>query len=70
MNYLEINNTFDSIKHTDEFGNEFWYARELQKALNYTQWRRFNDVIEKAKVACKNSNNSVLNHFANVGKMV
>ncbi len=70
MNYLEINNTFDSIKHTDEFGNEFWYARELQKALNYTQWRRFNDVIEKAKVACKNSNNSILDHFANVGKMV
>ena len=54
MNDLEINNsTFESIKHIDEEGREYWYARELQKALNYAQWRRFNEVIVKAKVACK-----------------
>ena len=72
MNNLEISNntTFESIKHIDDEGKEYWYARELQKVLNYTQWRRFNDVIEKAKNACNNSNNNILDHFANVGKMV
>ena len=39
-----------------ENGIEFWYARELQKILEYKQWRRFESVIEKAKVACENSN--------------
>ncbi len=72
MNDLEISNntTFESIKHIDNEGKEYWYARELQKVLNYAQWRRFNDVIEKAKITCKNSNNIILDHFADVGKMV
>ena len=72
MNNLEISNntTFESIEHIDDEGKEYWYARELQKVLNYTQWRRFNDVIEKAKIACSNSNISVVNHFANVGKTI
>ena len=59
---------FDSIKHENESGMEFWYARDLQIALEYTQWRRFNNVIEKAKIACENSGLSVSEHFANVGK--
>ena len=71
MNDLEMNNnTFESIKHIDEEGKEFWYARELQKVLKYTQWRRFNEVIAKAREACKLSNNNVLDHFANIGKMI
>ena len=71
MNDIELNNsTFESIKHIDEEGREFWYARELQKVLKYTQWRRFDEVIDKAKEACKLSNNSVFDHFANVGKMI
>ena len=72
MNDLEISNntTFESIKHIDEDGREFWYARELQIVLKYTQWRRFNEVIVKAKEACKLSNNNILDHFANVGKMI
>lgn len=49
---------------------EYWYARELQIALEYKQWRRFCNVIDKAKEACENSNNIVSDHFANVGKMV
>ena len=61
---------FEDIKHIDEFGNEYWLARELQNILEYTQWRRFENVINKAKIACKNSNIKVDDHFANVGKMV
>jgi len=61
---------FESIKHTDEDGMEFWYARELMVVLEYKQWRRFEQVIEKAKESCKNSDISVLDHFADVGKIV
>jgi DNA-damage-inducible protein D len=62
--------TFENIKHLTAEGIEFWYARELQKVLEYTQWRRFNNVIEKAKFSCKKSGNEIENHFAMVGKMV
>lgn len=65
-NYTE--SLFESIRHVDEFGQDFWYARELQIALEYKQWRRFENVIEKAKEACKNSQNQVFEHFADVGK--
>ncbi len=65
-NYSE--SLFDSIKHINDYGQEFWYARDLQIALKYTQWRRFNNVIEKAKIACENSGFSVSEHFANIGK--
>ena len=61
---------FDNIKHINEFGNEYWYARELQKVLEYVQWRRFEDVIKKAKLACLNSCFKVDEHFANVGKKI
>ena len=61
-------NTFDDIKHIDEYGNEYWEARELQKVLEYAQWRRFEDTINRAKEACKNSENNVSERFADVGK--
>lgn len=71
MNKLEDNNMlFENIKHIDDNGNEYWLARELQRILEYKQWRRFENVINKSKIACNNSNISVDNHFANVGKMV
>ena len=60
---------FEDIKHIDENGNEYWLARELQNVLNYTQWRRFEDVINKAKTACDNSNLDIHEQFANVGKL-
>lgn len=66
-----LKSKFDELAHVDEStGIEFWYARELQAAFSYSQWRRFNDVIEKAKLSCNVSGNIVSNHFADVGKMV
>lgn len=62
--------TFESIKHINEYGQEYWYARELQHILEYSQWRRFEDTIERAKISCQNSGFNPKDHFANVGKMV
>lgn len=62
--------TFESIKHVNEYGEEYWLARELQPVLEYVQWRRFSDAIERAKLACKNSGFAVEDHFADIGKMV
>ena len=47
------NKTFENIKHIDENGFEYWYARELQIVLNYKEWRKFQNVIEKAKKRVK-----------------
>ena len=60
---------FEDIKHIDEFGIEYWLARELQSVLEYHQWRRFENVIDKAKTACKNSNVDINEQFADVGKL-
>ena len=62
--------TFESIKHVNEFGQEYWFARELQSILEYIQWRRFHETIERAKLACMNSGYKAEDHFADVGKMV
>ena len=62
--------TFEEIKNIDEHGDEFWYARDLQAVLDYSEWRNFENVIEKAKVACRNSKNSVSDHFVDVNKMI
>ena len=61
---------FENIKHVNEYGQEFWLARELMTVLEYKQWRRFEAIIEKAKVSCLSSTNTVSEHFANVGKMI
>ena len=61
---------FDNIKHIDEFGNEYWLARELQKVLEYKRWDKFNNVINNAKIACKKSNYECEEHFSQVGKMI
>ena len=62
--------TFESIKHINEYGKEYWYARELQVALEYKRWDKFCKVIENAKIACERSNYVVSDHFVQVGKMV
>ena len=61
MNKLEKNNkkTFEDIKHIDENGIEFWYARELMFILQYANWQNFEKIIEKAKISCQNSDISV-----------
>ena len=63
-------NTFASIRHLDEYGNEYWYARELQKVLEYKEWRNFKVVMNKAIISCENSNFNVLDHFVEVNKMI
>ena len=61
---------FEQIKHTDENGNEFWTARQLAKVLEYTDFRNFSSVIEKAKEACKNSGQPIENHLVETNEMV
>ena len=72
MKKLEkINETiFESIKHVDDDGNEYWYARELQKVLEYTEWRKFVGVIKKAINSCKASNYVTSDHFVGADKMI
>ena len=62
--------TFENIKHTDKNGVEFWYARELQQVLGYAEWRNFTNVIDKAKIACENSEIRVATNFVDVNKTV
>lgn len=65
-----MKNKFDKLAHTDEqSGVEFWYAREIMPELQYTEWRNFLKVIEKAKMAC-DSVSAKENHFVDVNKMV
>ncbi|RHN00138.1 DNA damage-inducible protein D [Dielma fastidiosa] len=61
---------FEDIKHTDENGIEFWYARELSPVLDYTKWENFNKVIDKAMLSCQNSGFECADHFLEVRKMV
>ena len=68
---IELKEKFDSIINTEEKDNiEFWYARDLQIQLGYTQWRNFLEVINKAMVSCESAGISVSDHFAKVSKMI
>lgn len=67
---LKTEKTFEEIKHIDEDGIEFWYARELMITLGYKEWRYFDAVIEKAILACENSNIRGIDHFVVDNKMV
>lgn len=67
-NYTE--SLFESIKHVNEYNQEFWYARELQISLEYAEWRNFVKVVEKAINACLNSENDVKEHFVEVNKTI
>lgn len=59
---------FENIKHILEDGTEYWNARELQHVLEYTDWRNFLKVVDKAKIACENSGILVEEHFVDVNK--
>ncbi len=61
---------FERIKRTNEANNEYWESRDLSQVLEYTQYRNFEAVIEKAKLACFNSGHRIEDHFADVSTMV
>lgn len=66
--YNEI--IFENIKHIDDYGNEYWYARELQSVLEYKKWDKFCNVLDNAKNACENSKAVVSDHFIKVNKII
>lgn len=61
---------FEQIKHVSKEGQEFWYARELSLILEYTEWRNFSKVVDRAKLACVNSGYYEKDHFVDVNKIV
>lgn len=63
------NNIFENIKHMDEYENEYWYARELSKVLEYKDWRNFLKVLNKAKEACNNSGFNVDEQLVEVNRL-
>ena len=62
--------TFEDHKQINDHGAEYWSARDLQPLLGYSQWRRFEQAIERAVTSCKESGNDPGHHFAGAGKMV
>lgn len=75
MNKLEkdsnyTNQTFEDIRHIDEKGIEYWYARELMPVLHYAKWENFKKVIEKAIIACENSEISAKDCFLDIRKPI
>ena len=60
---------FEDIKHIDEYGNEYWLARELQVALEYKRWDNFHKAIKQAMISCKNSDVDICGQFLEVGKL-
>lgn len=62
--------TFESIKHINEYGAEYWLARELSKVLDYKDFRNFELLIYKAMESCKNSGYEISDHFGEVTEMV
>ena len=62
--------TFEELKRLNDHDAEYWSARDLQPSLGYSQWRRFEDAIERAKTSCEQSGNKAGHHFAGAGKMI
>lgn len=65
-----LSSTFEDHSNQSESGIEFWFARDLQHLLGYSEWRNFLKVITKAKISCETSGNNVPDHFVEVNKMV
>ncbi len=65
----KLHKSFEDYRHEKD-GVEYWLARELQQLLEYTQWRNFEEVINKSKESCKNAKQNPADHFANVSKTI
>ena len=61
---------FEDHSQSTENGIEFWFARDIQHLLGYSEWRNFQKVITKAKISCEATGNDILDHFVDVNKMV
>lgn len=71
MNTIQERNIlFEDIKHIDGYGNEYWLARELMPALQYSNWQNFEKTIQKATTACTKTKIKKEDHFIEVSKMV
>lgn len=68
-NITKLHKSFEEAAYQED-GVEYWLARELQSLLDYTEWRNFAQVIEKAKIACKTAGQPVLHHFVDVNKTI
>ena len=62
--------TFEELKKTNVHGAEFWSVRDLQPHLGYSQWRRFEQAVERAIASCRQSGNNPEYHFSGAGKMI
>jgi DNA-damage-inducible protein D len=62
--------SFEDLKRLNHHGAEYWSARDLQPLLGYSQWRRFEEAIQRAITSCQQSGNEPANHFAGVGKLI
>jgi len=67
---MKHHQTFESIRHENAQGQEFWFARDLQPILDYSSWDKFKRVIDKAMIACKTAGQAINDHFSQMGKMV
>ena len=65
-----LSNTFQDHSQTTENGIKFWFARDIQHLLGYSEWRNFQKVILKAKTSCEATGNEILDHFVDANKMV
>lgn len=65
-----LTNEFESFVNFTEQGLEFWFARDLQHLLGYSEWRSFNKVISKAKTACETAGHSIIDHFVDINKTI
>ena len=62
--------SFEELRRINQYGAEYWSARDLQPLLGYSQWRRFEDAVKRAMTSCEASGNSAEHHFAGAGKPI
>jgi DNA-damage-inducible protein D len=67
---LNQQTSFEDLRRLNQHGAEYWSARDLQSLLGYSQWRRFEEAIQRAMTSCKQSGNDPAYHFAGAGKLI